>query len=251
MPPMKSLLTPKWLIRHAVVLIVFIILINFGLWQLRRLEQRRALNEEILAGLNQPSVALTGQAVDPDALHRRRVSVSGTYDNEETIVIRNRPLEGQPGVHLVVPLQIDGSDQAVLVNRGWIPLQAPEPDDLRDYYVEDPVTVEGIAYRSQARPDGFLVPTDPTPQPGQAGLTTWFRIDIERIQDQLPDPLLPIFIEQSPTSDPNPETPPISAENLALDEGSHLGYAIQWFSFALILGVTYAFFIRQELRQPE
>lgn len=246
---LKSLLTPKWIIRHLAVLIVFIILINLGLWQLRRLEQRRALNAEVLAGLNQPVVTLTGEAVDPDALHRRRVTVTGEYDNEEAIVIRNRPRNGQPGVHLVVPLRIAGSDQAVLVNRGWIPDQAPQPDDLRQYEMTGSVTVEGIAYRGQPRPDGFLVPTDPTPEPGQEGLTIWFRVDIERIQDQVAAPLLPIFIEQSLAADPTPEEPPLGAEAINLTEGSHLGYAIQWFSFALILAVTYAFFIRQELRE--
>lgn len=248
---LKSLLTPKWIIRHAAVLIVFIILINLGLWQLRRLEQRRALNAAVLAGLNQPVTTLTGEAVDPDELHRRRVAVSGQYINEEAIVIRNRPRNGQPGVHLVVPLRIADSDRAVLVNRGWIPEQAPQPDDLRHYDVTGPVTVEGIAYRGQSRPDSFLVPTDPTPESGheQEGLTTWFRVDIERIQDQVPDPLLPIFIEQSLAADPTPEALPFGAGAINLTEGSHLGYAIQWFSFALILAVTYAFFIRQELRE--
>ncbi len=246
---LRKLLTPRWIVRHVLVLVVFIILINLGLWQLRRLEQRRAFNNEITTGLNQPPLTLAGREVDAEALHLRRVSVSGEFDNEEAIVIRNRPLNGQPGVDLVVPLRITGSDRAVLINRGWIPLQAPTPGDLAAYAVTGPVTIKGIAYRSQPRPDGFLVPTDPTPQPGQTGLTTWFRVDIERIQQQVPYPLLPIFVEQSPDeANPTPQ-PPLSVENIVLTEGSHLSYAMQWFSFGLILVVTYVFFVRQELRQ--
>lgn len=246
---MSNLLTKRWLVRHLLALVVFIILINFGLWQLRRLDQRRTLNAEILAGLNRPVVNLSGETVDPDDLHFRRVSVTGIFDNHEAIVIRNRPLNGQPGVHLVTPLRIKDSEQAVLVNRGWIPQQTPNQNDLRIYDREGELTVEGIAYRSQTRPDGFLSPTDPTRQPDQTRLERWFRIDIERIQRQLRYPLLPIFVEQSPAAAEALPSPPISVAYPELDEGPHLGYALQWFSFALILAVTYVFFARQELKR--
>ena len=62
---MMRLLTPRWLIGHVLVLLAVIVLINLGLWQLRRLEQRRALNASILAGLQAPVTVLTGEDVDP------------------------------------------------------------------------------------------------------------------------------------------------------------------------------------------
>jgi len=242
--PMEKLTTGRWLIRHLIVLVVFIVLINLGLWQLRRLEQRRALNAVILAGLNQPATV-----VDQDALHFHRVSVTGTFDNGESIVLRNRPLNGQPGVHLVTPLRIKGSDRAVLVDRGWIPLEEFEPEERAAYDVEGEVTVEGIAKRKQPRPDGFLVPTDPTPGPGAERLDQWFRVDIDLIQNQMPYSLLPIFIEESPGSARGQASPPIPEGDPVLSEGSHLSYALQWFSFSLILVITYAAFVRQELKK--
>ena len=39
-------------------------------------------------------------------------------------------------------------------------------------------------------------------------------------------------------------------EALTLDEGPHLGYALQWFSFAAILVVIYGIFLRQQLQKP-
>ena len=247
---MPKLLTGRWLIGHILVLLALIILINLGLWQLRRLEQRRTLNATVVAGLNAPQVVLTGEPVEPETLHRRRVSVTGTFDNGAAIAIRNRPFQGQPGVRLVTPLRIKDSDQAVLVDRGWIPQEDAVPARWTIYDVTGDVTVEGVAYAGQPRPEGYLVPTDSTPGPGQTRLDTWFRVDIDRIQAQTPYPLLPIFVEQSPAPRQASTTPPLREDNInvTLDEGPHLGYALQWFTFALILVITYVAFIRQELK---
>jgi surfeit locus 1 family protein len=246
---MSRLFKGRWLIKHLLVILAVIGLINLGFWQLRRLEQRRALNEAILEGLNAPVTVLTGEDVDPEALHYRRVSAVGTFDNDESIVIRNRPFQGRPGVRLVVPLQIEGSDRAVLVDRGWIPLDESAQDRRRIYDENGTVTVEGIAYKTQTRPDRWLIPTDPTPGPGETRLDEWFRVDIERIQAQLPYPLLPIFVKETPDENAAADTPPLREEDIALSEGSHLSYALQWFSFALILLIVYGVLIRQELRK--
>lgn len=243
---LQQILIKYWW-RHLLVLAIFIVFINLGLWQLRRLEQRRALNQEVLDGLSQPPVTLTGDPVEPEALHLRRVSVTGTFENEESVVLRGRSYQGQPGAELLVPLRIKNSEQAILVNRGWVPLQIATSEDLKSYALEGEVTVEGVAYRSQPRPDGFLVPTDPTPQPGKR-LEAWFRVDIDRIQQQVAEPLLPVFVRQSAASAGATE-PPLPQPEPELDEGPHLGYAVQWFSFALILVVMYSAFVWQEYKR--
>lgn len=244
---MRKLTTGRWLLTHVVVLAGVILLINFGFWQLGRLEQRRALNAEISAGLNQPVVTLTGQAVDPETTDYRRVVVTGVFDNEKAILLRNQAYNGVPGHHLVVPLLIEGSASAVLVDRGWLPLAETEPDRREAYQVNGQVTVEGIAYKSQVRPHRFA-PADPTLQPGQARLDAWFRIDIDQIQQQLPYPLLPVYIRQSPRPDQATNTLPRPEGDPILSEGSHLGYAMQWFAFAVILAVTYGAFVWQEIK---
>ncbi|MFC1976298.1 SURF1 family protein [Chloroflexota bacterium] len=246
---MRKKLTWKWLMGHLLVLAAVIVLINLGLWQLRRLEQRRALNSAILAGLNAPVTTLTGQDIDPEALHYHRVAATGTFDNNESLVIRNRPFHGLPGGRLVVPLKIEGSDRAVLVDRGWIPLDESTPDKRRIYEETGSVFVAGIAYKTQTRPDRRLIPYDPTPGPGETRLDEWFRVDIDRIQEQLPYPLLPIFIKQSPDENAVPDAPPLREEEIELSEGSHLSYALQWFGFAVILVVVYGVLIWQELQK--
>lgn len=242
---MSKLIFKHW-IRHLVILAGVIFLINLGFWQLRRLDQRQAINREILEGLNQPPVTLTGEPVDPDELHRRRVIVTGTFDNERDMIQRTQSYQGRAGVDLIVPLDIEGSDRAVLVNRGWIPFEDFEPE-MRDMYeLDEEVTVEGVAYRSQTPPHS-LAPTDPEPEPGE-WVDAWFRIDIDRIQQQIDVPLLPIYIQATPGDTPD-TVPPIREEVTDLGEGSHFSYALQWFSFAVILVITYAGFTWQEFKQ--
>ncbi len=243
---MKKLITGHWLVRHLSVLAVVIVLINLGWWQLRRLEEKRTRNETILAALNQPVLTVTREDINPEAFHFHRVQVTGTFDNAESMLLRNRTLKNVPGMHLLTPLRISDSDKVVLVDRGWL----PKDHNRTAYDIFDEVTIEGIAYRSQTRPS-FLAPRDPPLQSGQTRLDSWFRVNIDRIQEQLPYPLLPIFIEQSPDPEAEPDSLPRRIEDLVLDEGPHLGYAIQWFSFALILVGIYVFFVRQELKRYE
>jgi surfeit locus 1 family protein len=241
-----SVLKRFW-IGHIIIIIGVIILINLGFWQLRRLEQRRALNAEIIAGLNASPVTLTGDPVDPAALYRHRVVVTGTLDNAENVIIKNRPFWGEPGVELVVPLKISGSDQAVLINRGWIPLEETDSAARSTYDIEGEITVSGIAYPTKPQPSGYLVVPDATLAPGQTRLDDWFREDTERISEQLGYSLLPIYVRQSPG--PDPEELPLREENFDLGEGSHLSYAVQWFSFAVIMVIVYVSLLWQEAKK--
>jgi surfeit locus 1 family protein len=248
---MRKLVTGPWLLKHLLVVFVLIVLINLGFWQLRRLDEKRSFNRNITAALNQPPLPLSDGPVNPAELHFRRVVVTGTFDNAQEIAIRNQFLaDDTPGLHLITPLRLKGSDQAVLVDRGWIPRgdSDPEPADLAAYDLPGEITLEGIAYQTQTRPSS-LSPLDPPLKEGQTRLVAWFRVDIDRIQAQLPYPLLPIFIRQLPGPTADPKGLPRQESGITLDEGPHLGYALQWFSFAAILVLTYGIFLRQELQK--
>jgi len=245
MQNLHQLIIKHWW-RHLLVLAVLIVLINLGMWQLRRLDERREYNRAVQAGLDQPPVALTGgRPVDPDALYLRRVMVTGTFDNAESVILNGRTFQGRQGAELLVPLRIANSRQAVLVNRGWIPLETSDSEARRQFAVKGEVTVEGIAYRSQPQLTGLFNSASPTPPTKRRDL--WVRADIDRIQQQLDYPLLPIFVQQSP--DTNSNSPPLRKENIDLGEGAHLSYALQWFTFGLILVVIYGAFVWQEWKK--
>ena len=86
------------------------------------------------------------------------------------------------------------------------------------------------------------------PPPPATPRTEWYRIDIPAIQQQLPYQLEPVYIEQMPEATRSPEQFPIRQEPPLLDEGNHLSYAIQWFTFALVLGFGYIMLVRHRER---
>lgn len=243
-PSMHKLRPLFWI---AFVAIGALVLISLGIWQLGRLQERRALNAAIASRLDLPPVTLSGQPLDATDLEYRPVVVTGTFDFSQEIVLRNRAYKNVAGVHVITPLRIAGSDGAVLVDRGWIPYEAAGPE-LRTAYASPTgaVTVHGLIRVSQPRPSS-LAPADPPLGPDRPRLDAWFWPDVSQIQKQIPYPLLPFYVEQDPGPDPN--AIPAPGHEIDLSEGPHLSYAIQWFSFAAILVVGSIALARQRRRK--
>lgn len=244
---MTPLLRGGWIVKHLFALLIFGTFIGLGFWQLDRLGQRRAANAARLALLDQSAVTFS-DTVDPLSLVGRKLLITGRFLNEQSVILRGRKSDsGVDGVHLLTPLQISGSNKALIVDRGWLPAAQALPERRAAFAIEREVTIEGLAQPAQSRPDTPLAPMD-LPLPGETRIDAWVRVDIGKLQAQIPTPLLPIFIEQLPAPNTSASLPRPSDPRL-LDEGPHLSYAIQWFAFAAILVVVYAALIRQELRR--
>lgn len=219
-------------------------MVGLGFWQLARLGERRAANAAALAVLDENPTTLTGAEADPAALVGRKVRLRGTYLNADAVVLRGRKsASGVEGVHLLTPLRLADGGTAVLVDRGWLPANQ-RGAALAGYAVEREVTLEGIARAPQVRADSPLAAID-APLPGEERIEAWVRVDVGALQEQIDAPLLPLFVEALPGEDDPPL--PQAADPRRLDEGPHLGYALQWFAFAGMLLVVYGALLRQEL----
>lgn len=247
---MRKLLTPRWLITTLLVVIAVGVMVRLGIWQLDRLSERRAFNARVQTQIDAPPLDLNRPFVAGDLydMEYRQVVVRGVYDPSQQILLRNQVWENRPGYHLLTPLWLENSAYAVLVDRGFIDLDQGQPDQRAKYAVSGPVEVHGIFLRPHV-PRYFGVP-DPTLTPGQTRLDVWNAVNIDRIQQQINGPLLPIYILAAP--DPAQPGPPYAQlEQPDLTEGPHLGYAMQWFAFAAILGLGYPFFVRKQLTGGE
>ena len=122
-------------------LLVAAVCARLGIWQVHRLQERRAANALAQAGRAAPAVQVDSFGLD-SSLIDRRVVVRGRYDHEHDIVLRGRGYSGVPGVEIVSPL-LQQSGVAVLVNRGFVP--APDAVTVDRSTLEElgPVTVEG------------------------------------------------------------------------------------------------------------
>jgi surfeit locus 1 family protein len=96
------------------------VFIRLGVWQLSRLAERRALNAELKTRAATAPVDVRALSADTGEAHFRRVRISGTYDFAHEIIITNRSRNGSPGINILTPLRLAGTDTAVLVNRGWV-----------------------------------------------------------------------------------------------------------------------------------
>jgi surfeit locus 1 family protein len=240
-PVILRMFSRRWILATFLVIAAMAVMVRLGIWQLDRLEQRRAFNARVLAQVNQPPLLLTDQALNADlaGMEYRPVIVEGEYDHSQEVALRNQAWNDQIGVHLLTPLKIAGSDRAVLVDRGWVPVQDFNSHDWSQYTEPGKVRVQGVIRDSSSKPD-FGKRNDP---PGR--LDIWNFANVGRIAEQVSYPLLPIYIQQAP--DPAwTGLPHRSQPELDLTEGPHLGYAFQWFTFAAILGLGYPFFIRRQ-----
>ncbi len=243
----KKLLTPRWILTTLLAIAGVLILIRLGIWQLDRLEWRRAFNARVSTQLNAPLLDLNaeiplGKLYD---MEYRSVIVRGEYDHSQEVLLRNQVWQDRLGFHILTPLIIDGSDFAVLVDRGWIPFDQAGQDLRAQFDEPGLVQVSGMIRRGQEKPDFGGVP-DPTLQPGETRLDAWNVVNLARIQQQVDLQLLPVYIRQAP--EPSWTSLPYrSLPEVELSEGSHFSYAIQWLTFAAILGVGYPFYLRRQL----
>jgi surfeit locus 1 family protein len=199
----------------------------------------QAASTLLLSGEEQPA-DLTG-------MEYRSVQTTGTFDFDHQIAIRNQiwaqSWGNEPGYILMTPLVFpDGS--AVLVDRGWIPLEDNSRASWRQFDQGGLVTVTGII-RLPARPEVGGEP-DPTLAPGQTLMDFWNLVNISRLQGQMPYPILPVYIQQAP--DPTNIGMPYRAlpppELTAAD--TNAGYATMWFAFTALLIFGYPLYIRKE-----
>lgn len=242
----RQIFSRKWLLTTVLVVIAVGVMIRLGFWQLDRLEKRRAFNARVMAQTSQPMLTLDGAALaaDLENMEYRSVVVRGEYDHSQEVALRNQVKDSQWGVHLITPLRIEGSDRAVLVDRGWIPAEDFTAGNWEEYAEPGVVEVSGMIRASQTRPD-IGRRQDVIPADGEPPLTAWHMVNVPGIDRQVTYDLLPVYIQQAP--DPAwTGLPARTLPTLELSEGSHMGYAIQWFLFAGILGIGYPFYIRRQ-----
>ena len=242
-PAERSLTSPVWILGHLVALAAVVGFVMLGAWQLRRHEERRTLDDRITERIASPArpldelIAEFGE--DGDALDLRPAIASGTYLMDEEVILQARSLAGRSGNEVLTPLDL-GDGTAVVVDRGWVPLDVTGPPVAGAEPPSPAVTVVGYLRPTQIR--GRFGPVDPP----TGDLDRVSRVDLDRIQQQIDLDLLGVHLvlaEQDPAQGgefpiplPTPEPgggPP------------HLSYAIQWFAFAGVVLVGYPILLRR------
>jgi cytochrome oxidase assembly protein ShyY1 len=246
----RFVLRPRWILSHVLVVVLVVVMVNLGFWQLRRLDEKRTHNAAVRANESLEVAPLDTILRPTDATSRgkelafRRVTVTGTYDTANEVVVRARSLDERPGVWVASPLRLASGD-AVVVIRGFLPTQGTPDRVPAD--AEPPngvVTVSGLVQETQTR--GLFGPTDP-----DGPLSNIARVDVERLQRQMPYRLYPAYVQLTSSTPAQSGSEPEALPEPVLDEGPHLGYAVQWFIFSTIALIGYPMILRRSARNRE
>lgn len=240
---LKTLFNRHWWWKTLIVIAAMVFMAGLGNWQLQRLEQRRAYNAQLLAKLSADPLQIDGSPLPeaPADLVDRKAVVRGSYDYEHQVAIKNQSYQGQPGVHLVTPFVITGSDRAILVNRGWVPYREGTAERWGQFDEAADTSLLGYLQKSQKLPDGSTTAVSGLPQ------QEWFRLDIEAIGTQMPYELMPAYLDLAPEEGRTLASLPVRVmPETEISEGNHMSYAIQWYAFALIAGIVYVGVVRRQ-----
>ena len=211
------------------------ICIALGFWQLRRLSARRQANAVLASRRIAPRVELDSLPSDTAAAHFRRVHLRGVYDHAQEIVLTLRGRSGSPGINILTPLLRANKDTAVLVNRGWIYSPDGMTADTRPWHEAD--TLNGAGFVETFPTKGPFAPPNP------ARPRSFRRLNRADLQKAFPYPIANYYVVLTDSAQSSNVPPRV--EPAPLDEGPHMLYAIQWFSFAVISIVGLVIFIRR------
>ncbi len=228
----------RWVALLVLVVCLVIAFVNLGQWQLRRLDERRGDNAVVVAHEDAP-VRPYEQVFDhtiTDDDQWQRVTITGTFDAEHQLIVRYRNNGDAAGYEVVVPLRASDG-RTILIDRGFI--ARPAGQDFPTTVAPPPegqVTIVGHVRRNEQGPDNATTPaassvrlinSDAIARASGLTLVSGYIGVLE---------MTPAQAGYEPIA-----TPP-------LDEGPHLSYALQWFTFSLIALGGLIVFIRNDIR---
>ncbi|MEV6616929.1 SURF1 family protein [Streptomyces sp. NPDC051051] len=243
----RFLLSRQWVIITLVALLLIPTMIRLGIWQMHRHDERTARNQLVSRALSAdpvPVETLTspGHTVGTGQRYRS-VTAVGHFDPEREIVVRRRVNgDEEVGFHVVTPFVLkDG--KVLLVNRGWIPADAPS----QTAFPEVPAPPAG-----QVTVTGRLMPDETTAASGIKNLQGLpdrqvMLIDSAQEARRLGARVLGGYIAQT-APEPANGTPELIGRPGNEDAALNYAYAIQWWLFSAGVPIGWVILVRRELR---
>jgi cytochrome oxidase assembly protein ShyY1 len=235
---LRLLTRPRYVALAVVAVLLAAACVRLGVWQWHRHEERQARNTAIQTSEQRPAQplgeVLTGGRTPPEW---SRVTAIGRYDLSGQVLLRYRPVEGQRGFHVLVPL-VTADGRGLVVDRGFL------------------VTTAAAEAAAVPEPPRGTVEVVGRIRYGERGLgreaesDTIRRVDLEGLDRDLSYPLYPVWVQLESEEPPPTETlQPYGPPSTGL--GFHLAYAVQWWIFAAMVPVGFVLLVRNEARRED
>jgi surfeit locus 1 family protein len=209
--------------------------VSLGQWQDRRADQKIALQARLTRQATAAPLVVDAKPLQAADVEFRTVTVSGQFVQDWPLFLDNRPQDGKVGFYLLMPFKIAGSDQHVLIARGWLPRYTGEHDRLPTFVTPaGTVSVTGVAKAGMGK---VMQLGDPAPVKPKAILQN---LTPEQFSAASHLALQPFFIEQTaPAADNDTLARHWPAPALGVEK--HQGYAFQWYALALMALLFFVF----------
>ncbi|MGW4249389.1 SURF1 family cytochrome oxidase biogenesis protein [Nocardia sp. NPDC004722] len=241
------LLRPSWLILAVVVAgFAYLCFSVLAPWQLGKNTRTSERNDRIANSVHADPVDITsmlsGGGKDTEW---RRVTATGTYVPDSTVLVRLRHLDGQPAYTVLAAFRLDDG-RTLLVDRGQ--LAAAQGGTKPPATIAVPPTgTQRLAARVRAS-EGIIEKKPPTTEDGYRQV---YSTDTEQEATVLGLPLTPIPTDgrggylQLDADQPGAFTPDPLPQ---LDAGPYLSYGLQWLAFGVMAPLGLGYFVWAEIR---
>lgn len=224
--------TRRWIGFTAIVVVS---IVGFGLlsqWQWNRADEQRT---ERLA-ISEAQVLLDVESVD-NLAEFTRVRVAGTFDNQDTALVRQRPLDGGNGYWVMTPLDTSLGTRIWII-RGWVGASTVATEVPAVPLAPTGMIVVNGAIRNfesplsevYGLPDGVVA-----------------RMSLEELVAAESTDRVDNRVVQLITSTPS-DGEILIVPLPEVDEVQNVSYAVQWILFALVAIIGWFIFLRREAK---
>jgi len=191
-----------------------------GTWQVHRYHYKQAMlmaYQSRLTAAPKPFIALVESGQD---MQFQPIRVTGIYQNELTVYVQNIFKYRQVGFEVLTPLQVQGTQKLLLVDRGWF---AQPQDQLLPIVtpIKGLQTIQGSIKLMNERP--FILGKNS--QDANAKPLIVQRVDIDELSRITHQAYYPFILQ-------------LTAHPLTIVPERHLGYAVQWFGLAVVMWIV-------------
>lgn len=219
------------LIPSLATIIMLYIMISLGFWQLDRADYKAKLQTLIESKQDSPSIPLHSIAKEEDNWLYQPVFINGKFDAQHQIYLDNKVHKMVAGYNVFTPFILP-NNQAILVNRGWLPIGGSRlilPDIAIDTQT---LRIDGLVAKPPSK--GVILMDNANNYQQWPSVLQY--IDLQEIQTALGYELLPMVIIMNQAQQTVLKTLPIK---INMRSEKHHAYAFQWYGLSLTLFIIY------------
>jgi len=210
-------------------LLGLVVFSGLGTWQVFRAMEKQQLQDDMDIRVQQEAFTLDRNFMDIESRKYSKVEAIGRYNPSGEILIDNMINNGNAGYHVLTPFVLKKDQTVIMVNRGWVAVGRDRKILPELNVPQSEIHIHGIISPHRSMPPLILGELDTKTK-------VWLYFDKAIFEEKLGKEILPVVIllDKNDTSGYIREWPKYE-EKVSM----HIGYAIQWYVFALIVLATY------------